>query len=310
MNVIGIDVGGTKIAAATVNESGEIGPIVSVPTPGQEGPDAMLDAFARVANDAAQASGIAIADVPAIGVGTAGVVNTDTGTILQSTSVLKDWAGTAVANGLAARFPHAPKVVVQNDVDAHAMGEVWKGIAAGYETVLMVAPGTGVGACLLINGVPVRGAHHVGGEIGHLPIGGADDMPCTCGKFGHLESLAAGPALHRWYVGHGGNLSSPDAKDVVARANEGEAVAIRAVQTAGAALGRGMAAIVTVVDPQCVVLSGGLAQAGELWWNAMESAFRGELIEPLQDTPVLLGQLAGAAPILGSAKMAFDTLNA
>lgn len=309
MKVIGIDVGGTKIAAATVDEEGMIGPIVSVPTPSTEGPEAMLDAFAKVAVMAAEADDIAIAHVPAFGIGTTGVVDTDRGFILDSTTVIKDWTGTPVAEGLSHRFEHNPTVVVQNDVDAHATGEVWKGIASGYTSVLMVAPGTGVGACVLINGEPVRGAHHVGGEIAHMPIRGADELQCPCGRNGHLEALAAGPAMHRYYLRYGGDQSSPDARDVVARANNGEEAAVNAVKAAATALGEAIAGLVTVIDPDCVVLSGGLAQAGPLWWDTMEAAFRKELIKPLQNTPLLLGILAGAAPILGGAKMAFDRLH-
>lgn len=309
MKVIGIDVGGTKVAAATVDEQGMIGPIVSVPTPGADGPEAMLDAFAQVARMAAEADGIAISEVPAFGIGTTGVVDTDRGFILDSTTVIKDWTGTPVADGVSARFDHNPVVVVQNDVDAHATGEVWKGIAAGYKSVLMVAPGTGVGACVLIDGEPVRGAHHVGGEIAHMPVRGADELQCPCGRYGHLEAISAGPALHRYYLRYGGDQTSPDAIDVVARANAGEEAAITAVEAAATALGEAIAGLVTVIDPDCVVLSGGLAQAGALWWDTMEAAFRKELIKPLQNTPLLLGILAGAAPILGGAKMAFDRLN-
>lgn len=309
MKVIGIDVGGTKIAAATVDEAGMIGPIVTVPTPGSEGPTAMLDAFAKAANMAAEADNEAIKDIPAFGIGTTGVVDTKRGAILDSTTVIEGWTGTPVADELSRRFTHAPLVVVQNDVDAHATGEVWKGIAAGYDSVLMVAPGTGVGASVLVNGEPVRGAHNVGGEIAHMPIRGADELQCPCGRYGHLEALAAGPAMHRYYLRYGGDQSSPDAKDVVARANAGEEAAINAVKAAATALGEAIAGLVTVLDPDCVVLSGGLAQAGQLWWDTMEAAFRKELIKPLQDTPILLGILAGAAPILGGAKMAFDRLN-
>lgn len=308
MKVIGIDVGGTKVAAATVDQDGMIGPIVSVPTPGDEGPEAMLDAFATVARMAAEADGVEITTISAMGIGTTGVVDTNTGTILDSTTVIKDWTGTPVAAGLSARFDHTPVVVVQNDVDAHATGEVWKGIAAGYSSVLMVAPGTGVGASVLFNGEPVRGAHHVGGEIAHMPVPGAEELVCPCGRKGHLEAIAAGPAMHRYYLKFGGDQSSPDAKDVVARANGGEEAAINAVKAAATALGKAMAGLVTVLDPDCVVLSGGLAQAGQMWWDAMEDAFRMELIKPLQNTPVLLGVLAGAAPILGGAKMALDRL--
>jgi hypothetical protein len=119
---------------------------------------------------------------------------------------------------------------VQNDVDAHAAGEAWLGAAAGLASVLVVAVGTGVGGAVVMDGTPLRGAHHVAGEIGHLPTPGAEGLRCTCGRPGHLEALGSGPALHRHYMSLGGAPESPDARDVVARAAQGDPTAVRAVQ--------------------------------------------------------------------------------
>ncbi|PFG38621.1 glucokinase [Georgenia soli] len=303
--VVGVDLGGTKTAAATVSRDGLPGPLRTVPTPAQDGPSAILDAVADLVRDvAADAPG----PVLGVGVGTAGVVDVTTGTIVSATDAIPGWTGTDVAGGLRARLADLAvgEVHVENDVDAHAAGEAWRGAGAGLASLFMVAVGTGVGGAVVLDGRPLRGAHHVAGEMGHLPTPGAEGMRCTCGRPGHLEALGAGPALHRRYLALGGDPASPDTRDVVARAGAGETTAVRAVRDSAAAVGRATAAVVTVLDPAAVVVGGGMAGAGPLWWEAMESALRSELIEPLAGLPVIPAALGASAAVVGAARGAWD----
>lgn len=307
--VIGVDLGGTKIAAALVDVDGQPGPIRNVPTPAKEGPDAILDTVAQlvqgiVDDERGRGEG---AQVLAVGIGAAGVIDTDTGTVVSSTDAIRDWAGTAVADGLAARLKLP--VAVENDVDAHAAGEAWRGAAAGASSALMVAVGTGVGGAVVLDGRPLHGAHHVAGEIGHMPAQGSEGLRCPCGRSGHLEAIGSGPALHRYYLSLGGEPSSPGAWDVVERAETGEELARHAVHESAGALGRSIAGVVTVLDPAVVVIGGGMAGAGALWWEAMEDALRAELIDPLADLTVVPATLGGAAPIVGAARAAWDLID-
>ncbi|MCK6210487.1 ROK family protein [Georgenia sp. EYE_87] len=305
--VIGVDLGGTKTAAAAVSRDGAVGPLRTVPTPARAGPGPILDAVAGLVREVAAGAG---GPVLGLGVGTAGVVDVFTGTIVSATDAIAGWTGTDVAGGLRDRLADLALggVHVENDVDAHAAGEAWRGAAAGLPSVLMVAVGTGVGGAVVLDGRPLRGAHHVAGEIGHLPTPGAEGLRCTCGRPGHLEALGAGPALHRHYLALGGDAASPDTRDVVARADAGEETAVRAVRESAAAVGRATAAVVTVLDPAAVVVGGGMAGAGRLWWEAMESTLRGELIAPLAGLPVLPAALGGSAAVVGAARGAWDLL--
>jgi len=302
--VIGVDLGGTKTAAGTVSRDGAVGALRTVPTPAQAGPAAILDAVADLVRAVAADAG---APVLGLGVGTAGVVDVTTGTIVSATDAIPGWTGTDVAGGLRDRLADltAGPVHVENDVDAHAAGEAWLGAGAGLASVLMVAVGTGVGGAVVLDGRPLRGAHHVAGEMGHLPTPGAEGLRCTCGRPGHLEALGAGPALHRHYLALGGDTASQDTRDVVARARAGEETAVRAVRESAAAVGRATAAVVTVLDPAAVVVGGGMAGAGPLWWDAMERALRAELIEPLADLPVLPAALGASAAVVGAARGAW-----
>jgi glucokinase len=306
--VVGVDVGGTKTAAAAVDARGGLGAVVSRPTCAGAGPDAVLEAITAVVREVAATDGRPLA---AVGIGTAGVVDVDRGVIVSATSTFRDWAGTDVRAQVQFRVAslgagsRPPLVHVVNDVDAHAAGEAWCGAARGARSALLVAVGTGVGAAIVVDGLPWRGAHHVAGEIGHMPVPGAVLSRCTCGRFGHLEAIGAGPAVHRRYLELGGDATSPDTRDVVARAERGDEIADEVVRGAGSAVGQAIAGVVTVLDPEVVVVSGGMADAGTAWWEALEEAVRDEVIDALADLPVVRAELGAGAPLVGAARGAW-----
>lgn len=295
--VVGIDLGGTKTAAALVAPDGTLGVRVEAPTPAAEGPDAVLDVVAglvaRVAGDAA---------IGGVGIGTAGIVDA-AGRVVSATETFAGWVGTDLVAGVGARLPAGVPIRVYNDVDAHLLGESWRGAARGHASVLMVAVGTGVGGAVLIDGRLVRGAHGAAGEIGHVPAVGAEGLRCPCGRYGHLEALAAGPAIARGYRLATGN--SCDARGVLALAEDGDAAADAVVLAAAAGLGRAIAGLVTTVDPGCVVIGGGVAEAGELWWRPLREAFRAELVAGFA-TPLVKAELGVSAAVLGAARGLFD----
>ena len=298
--VVGLDLGGTKMAAALVDSGGTLqGPVSSCPTPAHEGPAAMLNAISGliatvVETGTHQEPGKAAA-ITAVGIGTAGVVDVERGTILSATDAITGWAGTQVAAGvrerLAAQGLGELPIHVENDVDAYAAGEAWLGAGTGAEVVLMVAVGTGVGGALVLDGRTRRGAHHVAGEIGHVPVPGAQGEPCTCGRTGHLEGVTAGPQIHRRY-----------ARGVEERAAAGDDIAAEVYRDSAACLGRALAGLVTVIDPDVVVVSGGLARAGDLWWEPLRQTFAAEIIDPLAPIKILPATLGTTAPIVGAAR--------
>lgn len=302
--VVGVDLGGTKIGAALVDAEGSHREVSVAPSGARSGPEAVLDAVAALVR--------AISEegrgrrVRAVGVGTAGVVDAREGRIVSSTDAFKDWTGTEVSCGLQDRL--GVPVVVRNDVDAHAAGEAWLGAAAGADSALMVAVGTGVGGGVVLNGQVLAGAHHVAGEMGHMPASGAEGFRCACGRTGHLEAVASGPGLHRLYLARGGPSTASDARDVVALAEAGGHLAREAVQHAAATLGRSIAGVATVLDPEVVVVGGGMADAGHVWWSAMAEAFASEVIEPLADTELRHAILGGAAPVVGAARLAWQVV--
>lgn len=308
--VVGVDLGGTKIAAATVGAQGSVGTLHTVPTPAQDGPEQILDAVAGAVR-AVLDGGPRLAGV---GIGTAGAVDAGTGTVVSATPTLRGWAGTDVAGGLRARLqdradtPAPLPVFVENDVDAHGTGESWLGAAAGAGSALLIAVGTGVGAAVTVDGRPWRGAHHLAGDIGHLPVPGADDRVCPCGRPGHLEAVAAGPAVHRGYLERGGDPAVTDARAVVERAARGDVLAAAVIDEAARALGRAVAGMVTLLDPEVVVIGGGLAGACGTWWSTLESTLRSEVVDVLAGLPLRPATLGGTAAVVGAARGAWNLI--
>lgn len=298
-HVIGVDLGGTKVAAARVGADGALGEVFRAPSCAGDGPAAVMRAIASVVTLAAAGEPIA-----GIGIGTAGAVDPGRGCVVSSTSVFADWAGYPILDGLRAELSLGADVpmTVCNDVDAHALGETWLGAGRGRAAALMVAVGTGVGGAVVLGETLRAGAHHVAGEIAHVPARGAEHLMCPCGRPGHLEAMASGPGIHRHYLSLGGDPSVPDTRALVTLAKAGDALAKRAINEGAACLGRVVAGLVTVLDPDVVIIGGGVPQAGAVWWHPFEDACRAELIDVLQNIPLLPAELGENAAILGAAK--------
>ena len=308
---IGVDLGGTKTAAGVVSAAGEVLFSETIPTLNRDGGEAILDATAAVVAglmERARAQGL---DVGLVGVGSAGVIDAGRGMVVSATDAILGWAGTELAVDLARRLGLAPESVrAVNDVHAHALGEAWTGAAAGTASSLLVAFGTGVGGSFVLAGSPVLGHRHVAGHVGHIASPFAYSrgraLACVCGGAGHVEAIASGPAIREAYLRLGGSQNVADTRAVFVQAHDGEAAAIAAIGGAAAAAGQAVGGLANVLDPELVVVTGGLADAGELWWKPMETALRAELLAPLVDLPVRRAALGNTAAVIGAANLVLN----
>lgn len=305
--VLAVDIGGTKTAAALAGRDDVPLRTEVARTPAAEGPAAVIATVIALAQQL-----LADADpgtrLAGVGIGTAGVVDAMTGTIVSATDTFADWPGTPVAAlvraGLGDLLPRDAVVAVQNDVDAHALGEFRHGAAAGASSALIVAVGTGVGAGIVIADRQLRGAHHVGGEIAHLPTPGAEHLRCPCGRMGHLEALGSGIGMHNHYLSLSGSPAVTDARGIAAAAAS-DPIAARALADSAASVGRAIAGAATLIDPERIIVTGGVPNIGAAWWDPMRTAFHAEAIDALQNTPILPGTLGDDAPLRGAAASAW-----
>lgn len=305
---IGVDLGGTKTAAGVVSSAGEVLFSETIPTLNRDGRRPILDATAALVRglvDRAHSAGIG---VEGVGVGSAGVIDAERGVVVSATDAIRGWAGTELSAGLAERLglPHRAVPVI-NDVHAHALGEAWTGAAAGAGSALLVAFGTGVGGSFVLQGRPVLGHRYVGGHVGHVASPYAfhegQPLPCVCGRSGHVEAIASGPALPAAYLRLGGRAPAPDGRSVFTLAGNGDSLAIQAIGVAAGAAGQAVGGLANILDPEVVVVSGGLSDAGAPWWRPMERAARAELLPVLANLPLLPASLGNAAAIIGAAKL-------
>lgn len=302
-NTIGIDVGGTKVLGGVVSESGEILATARRETP-REGGRALTQTIADVALELAKQF-----PVDSIGVSAAGFISSDRQTILATPNIA-GWNGVNLDQELTQILDK--RIVLENDANSAAWGEFRFGAGRGRRDLMMLTLGTGVGGGLILGGSVFRGAFGIGAELGHLRLV-PDGHLCGCGIRGCLEQYASGSALMR----HAREAisASPDlARNLLARgdgtleglkghhiteaARDEDPVALAAFNTMANYLGAGIASLCAVIDPSCIVLGGGVIEAGEIFLGPTREAalrlipFTGK--HPYPDiVPAELGNNAG-----------------
>ncbi|HET9058962.1 MAG TPA: ROK family transcriptional regulator [Acidimicrobiales bacterium] len=239
----------------------------------------VLEQICTAIEDAADRAGVGMAKIVGVGIGLTGLIHTETGVCRYSPTF--DWHDVAVAAPLSKRLDRP--VLVDNDVNALTVAEQWFGRGHGVDDFIVVSVGEGVGAGLVVAGNIYRGADGAAGEIGHLPVAGAS-IPCRCGRNGCLEAVSndAAVALYVREAIEGGaesrlaplSLSQLTIPTIRAAAEDGDKVAIGALEKAGAMLGLGIASLVNLLNPRLVIVSGEGTQAGPLRWEAAMSSMR------------------------------------
>lgn len=295
-HVAAVDIGGTKIAVGLVDRDGVLLRSDTVPTPAADGPEAVLDAAASAV--------LALGGAPlAVGVGSAGVIDAACGVVTSATDALPGWPGTDLRGGMAVRL--GLPVEVDNDVHAHAIGEVWLGAAAGSPTVLLVAVGTGVGGSLVVNGKVHHGAHSAAGHVGHTAVPSAEGAACTCGSAGHAEAVGSGPAMLAAFRARSG-APVTRLSEVSALADGGDAEAAAVLSKGAAAVGEAIGGLVNVLDPDVVLIGGGVSGCGGAWWWPLRETVAAQVLPPLRGIRLATGALGTHAALFGAARLGWS----
>ena len=304
--VVALDIGGTKIASALVTLAPGEGPRVDavgkVPTEAKRGGAVVLERAIDSVRRVIEETGAAI---DGIGVSSAGVIDPRTGDVTYANEIMPGWGGTRLGAELEAAFGVQARVM--NDVHAHALGEARWGAGLGKSSCLVVAVGTGIGGAFVNAGSILLGAHNEAGHIGHVCCTDAVGVPCSCGATGHLEPIAAGPGIIDRYLELGGSELTPsgdpvDGAYIDRLAAAGDEAAIAAEARSGHAIGEVLGSMCNMFDPDCVILSGSVAQCGPAWHDAMARGWNESVMPPVAKTPVVSGSLGGDAPLVGAAE--------
>jgi len=281
---IGLDLGGTDLKAGLVSDRGEVLRFLRRPARAGEHADAPLEVIAGAVADLRRA---AAGPLAGIGLGCPGVIDPMSGALVGRTPHLPHWDSLPLRALLTERLGASP--VVENDANLAALAEHRVGAARGARVSLTITVGTGIGCGVIVEGRVLRGAHGGAGELGHLPMDGR--FPCRCGVPGCVEPECSGSGLVARAREAG--LVVSDAGAVFAAAAAGDPRATRLIERMTDRLGALIAAAVNLLDPEVVVIGGGVSNAGEALLEPLRLAVACYALESLRDGVRIVGAVLG-----------------
>ncbi|HEX6481012.1 MAG TPA: ROK family protein [Ktedonobacteraceae bacterium] len=302
--VIGIDVGGTEFKGAVLDRQGHIYKKERRSAQRVKGPEAVINGILDFAYGLSQVTRDMARDKRVVGAGIAvpGLVDEKNGVALLSVNL--GWKDVPLSSLLEDRL--GMRAVVGHDVRTASIAEGLIGAARGSENYLLVTLGTGIGAAVVLHGLPYLGVHGAAGEFGHIVVR-PDGPTCSCGRRGCLETLSSASAVVQRYRDQAHATSDITTRDVAERVKEGDELAGQIWGEAVEALGIGLANYITLLDPERVVIGGGMADAGQMLFEPLKAVLAREVcFEPVP--PVLPAALGNDAGYLGAALSAWLAL--
>lgn len=303
----GIDIGGTSIKCGLFTETGTLLEKWEIVTRREDKGSKVPEDIATTINEKMKEHGIEKESVVGVGVGVPGPITED-GTVLKCANL--GWDIFNVNERLSEVT--GLKVAAANDANVAALGEMWMGGGMGYENVVMVTLGTGVGGGVIVGGKVIAGSNGAGGEIGHMTINPNEEDACGCGKYGHLEQYASATGIVRLAkkrlattkeTSSLANIDELSAKDIFDHAKAGDEVAISLVEDLGRYLGLALSHVAASVDPQVFVIGGGVSMAGDILIDVIKKHYEDNILFALSNKEFHLAKLGNDAGIYGCAKL-------
>ena len=304
--VLAADVGGTNTRMAVVSENGDIHTLLKKTTHCKEGRDEMISFIVSFAGETIEKSKLPKGGICGMGIGFPGPLNAETGTIFNPPN-LSGWDNVPL-RAILEKELKVP-VAIENDANAAALGEWWKGAGSGTGSLFCITLGTGVGGGIILDGEVWHGASSIAGEIGHTTVI-RDGIQCTCGNIGCLERYAcSGGILKRVNDAllregdHAGLQPLKDLKQVSHMVMQGNEIVLNIIKETGVILGIAIANIANLLNPEIIVLFGGVTNLGEnLVGPLKEEVNRRAFKKATESLRIELSQLGDNSGILGAAK--------
>ncbi len=309
MYCFGVDIGGTTVKVGLFQKDGKLLEKWEIPTRREEHGKFILPDVADAILAKMQEKQFVAQEIRGVGVTVPAPV-IGKGIVKQTTNL--GWGYTEVDRELGELT--GLKIRTANDANAAALGEMWKGGGEGYENLVMVTLGTGVGGGIIINGKMLTGVNGAGGEIGHIVMEPDEVEYCGCGKTGCLEQYASATGIARLArrelercnedtVLHADSVTAKDVFDAV---KAGDKVAIEIAKKFGRYLGHGLASIAALVDPSVFVIGGGVSKAGEILFDYIREPYMEKAFYSNKEVEFVLAKLGNDAGIYGAAKMILE----
>ncbi len=318
--IAGVDLGGTTTKIAFITLEGEIVHKWEIPTDNSNEGQNITANIAMAIDKKLTEAGETKSKLIGIGMGAPGPVDYETGIILNVVNLgWKDNYPLKYSLEASTALPSA----IENDANCAALGEMWKGAGNGAKNLVCVTLGTGVGGGVIANGNIVQGVNGAAGEIGHITVIPSGGAPCNCGKTGCLETVASATGIVRLALAEINNDSSSGklgelfkengnitAKDVFDAARDGDKLAEKVVEEVSFHLGFALANIGNTLNPEKIVLGGGVSKAGSILVNAVNENFAKFAFSSVRDsTNLVLATLGNDAGVLGAAWLIKNKLN-
>ena len=309
MSLFGVDLGGTTVKMGLFDDGGERLAEWEIPTRKENDGEQILPDIAASIKKTMEERGLQAEEIRGIGMGVPGAV---IGESMIPQAVNLGWKNKDAGQELSA-LTGLP-VAVGNDANVAALGEAWQGGGKGFKNMLMVTLGTGVGGGIIVDGKLLTGAVGAGGEIGHLHLEDDETEPCGCGQYGCFEEYASATGAVR-VAKRVLAASTEDStlkgreftcKDLFDAAAAGDAVAKRATEKYGEYLGKGLAICASVLNPEAIVLGGGVTKAGEVLFELLLPSFKKCVFPGCAGVQWKLATLGNQAGIVGAAKLILD----
>lgn len=307
---IGVDIGGTNIKIALVDFDGKIAYSNTTPTRAEMGYEAGVNNIKQAIKDLMKETNQDAKSIEAIGFGLPGQIDYKAG-IVKNLPNIPGWVNVPLAKIIEDEFSIPTRL--DNDVRCAALGELNFGAGKGCENLLCITIGTGIGSGIVLNGKLVRGASNAAGEIGHIKMEMNGGPLCGCGDYGCFEAYASGPsivAMAKEYIAGGKSakykeMAGADGQItpylVAQAALQGDAVSIQIFKQMGKIIGTGLASVVNLLNPEKIIIGGGVADAGEILLEPIRKAILDRAM-PIQGQAVKVvpAQLANTAGVIGA----------
>ena len=307
--MFGVDVGGTTVKLGFFRTTGELEDKWEIKTDTENNGQNILWDIAASIRSKLKERGVALDEVEGVGIGVPGAV-LDSGVVNRCVNL--GWGVTDVKQNLSGYLDGA-RVEVGNDANVAALGEMWNGGGKGYQSIVMVTLGTGVGGGVILNGRILGGATGAAGEIGHFKVNPDETETCGCGKRGCLEQYASANGIARLAARKLAaepeaetslrKIPQPNSKDIFDAAKEGDAFAAALVEEVGELLGKACSYISCTVNPEAFVIGGGVSKAGPIVTDTIARYHRKMAFHASEDTKFELAVLGNDAGIYGAARM-------
>ena len=309
----GIDVGGTTVKLAFLDENGTMKDKWEIPTRTEDGGKNVLPDIAAAVRDYMAKHSLTDEQIIGIGIGVPGPIS-DAGIVNKCVNL--GWDRVELHKELSALT--GLNVKGGNDANVAALGECWKGGGQGASDLVMATLGTGVGGGIVVGGRIIAGFHGAGGEIGHFTINPEETETCGCGKCGCVEQYCSATGVVRMTRRYLASHDTPsvlrdmdyECKDVFAAAANGDEAAKTVLEQVFELLGRFLANIACVTDPEVIVLGGGVSKAGQILLDGVNKYFQKYAFHACRSTRITLATLGNDAGAYGAFKLALDEFGA